>query len=121
SSRTTNKKLAEQMEVDWRAKLHAQHFMGKKERITLREALQLFCQSKRGTANHRNLVTQQATVGCRISGGKTLDELTLHDLERYKRQREIDGVSSQTIKHELNLIRGALKYARKLGYLVTEL
>jgi hypothetical protein len=35
SSRTTNKKAAEQMEIDWRAKLHAQQFLGQKERIRL--------------------------------------------------------------------------------------
>ena len=28
SSRTTNKKVAEQMEVEWKAKVHAQRFLG---------------------------------------------------------------------------------------------
>ena len=44
SSRTTAKKVAEQMESDWRSKLHAQQFLGQKDRITLRAALEQFCE-----------------------------------------------------------------------------
>jgi len=35
SSRTTIKKVAEQMEIEWRAQLHAETYQGRKQRITL--------------------------------------------------------------------------------------
>lgn len=52
---------------------------------------------------------------------KPLDELTLHDLERFKKDREAEGIRAQTLKHSLNLIRGAWKHARRLGYATTDL
>ena len=52
---------------------------------------------------------------------KHIDELSAHDLERFKRDRLAQGVTPQTIKHGFNLIRGAWKYAKKLGYQVGEL
>jgi len=121
SSRTTNRKAAEQMETDWRAKLHAQQFLGQRQRITVRSALEQFCDSKKGTANHRSLVSYLRTICKRLTVGKPLDELSLHELERFKRDREAEGVGPQTIKHSLNLVRGAWKYAKRLGYQVSDL
>lgn len=121
SSRTTNKKAAEQMEVDWRSRLHAQQYLGQKDRITLRNALQAFAEAKRGTPNHRNLVSSLRTLCAKLPAARYMDELLLHDLERFKRQREADGVSGQTIKHDLDMLRGTWKYARKLGYQVSDL
>lgn len=41
SSRTTNKKIAESMEIAWKAELHSQQYQGRKQRITLAEAFEL--------------------------------------------------------------------------------
>ena len=48
-----------------------------------------------------------------------LDEIESSDLERLKRDRENEGVSHATIRHLFNLIRGASKHARRLGYQVS--
>src|SRR5450759_3195347 len=79
SSRTTVKKLAEQMEADWRTKLHAEQFMGKKQRITLREAVDQFVRSKEGTANHFGVVSYGKQVNRLLPSHKYLDELTAQD------------------------------------------
>lgn len=121
SSRTTSKKAAEQMETEWKAKLHAEQFLGRRERITLKAALDQFCESKAGTPNHRGLVSSAKVVGRYLPVNKLLDELTSHELERFKRDRMAAGIGAQTIKHNLNLIRGAWKFARKLGFQVSEL
>jgi len=121
SSRTTNKKAAEQMEIDWRAKLHAQQYLGHKERTSLRAAIENYCETKRGTPNHRCLLGSARGVFRLMTASKPIDELTSHDLERFKRDRLAEGVSEQTIKHGLNLIRASWNYARKLGYRVSDL
>lgn len=121
SSRTTNKRAAEQMEVEWKAKIHAQQYLGHKERITLKAAIGEFCASKEGTPNHRTLLAFSRGVLRLLPGQKYMDELTSHDLERFKRDRLSQKVSPQTIKHGLNLIRGAWKTARKLGYQANDL
>lgn len=120
SSRTTNKKAAEQMEVELKAKLHAQQFLGQKDRITLRAAIEDFCESKKGTPNYVTLMANARNAFRLLPVSKYLDELTAHDLERYKRSRLNEGVSPQTIKHGFILIRSAWKYARKLGFQVVD-
>lgn len=121
SSRSTNKKVAEQMETDWKSKLHAQQFLGQKDRITVRVAIEQFCDSKKGTPAYMGLLSTAKVVGRLLPIHKDIDELNTHDLERFKRDRMDVGVSPQTIKHDFNLIRGAWKYARKLGYQVNDL
>lgn len=121
SSRTTNKKAAEQMEVEWKAKIHAQQYLGYKERITLKAAIGEYCASKEGTPSHTTLLAFSRGVLRLLPGQKYMDELTSHDLERFKRDRLAQKVSPQTIKHGLNLIRGAWKTARKLGYQANDL
>lgn len=121
SSRTTNKRAAEQMETEWKAKLHAHEFLGQKEQITLREAIAEFCESKRGTPNYPTLMANSRIADALLPVHKHIDELRAQDLERFKRDRQAQGVTPQTIKHGFNLIRGAWKYAKKLGYQVGEL
>jgi integrase len=121
SSRTTSKKIAEQMEVEWKTKLHAQHFLGKRERVSLAEALRLFIETKQRTPNYRNFQGLRLGIERLMNVRKPLDELTLHDLERFKREREAEGIGPQTLKHSLNLLSGAWKHARKLGYATSDL
>lgn len=121
SARTTNKKAAEQMETEWKAKLHAQQFLGRKERISLQAAIAQFCESKQERPSHAGLLSCSKVVSRLLPVNKYIDELTAHELERFKRDRMTQGVNPQTIKHNFNLIRGALKFARKLGYQVNDL
>jgi integrase len=121
SSKTTDKKAATQMETDWKSKLHAEQHLGQKERITLKAAMAQFAESKVGTPNHRGLHSAIRIVTRLMATGKPLDEVTSHDLERFKRDRMNEGTSGQTIRHNLNLVRGAWKHAAKLGYRVGEL
>lgn len=121
SSRTTNKKVAEQMETDWKSKIHAQQFLGQKDQITVRDAIDQFCESKKGTPAYPSFISNAKIAGRLLPLHKGIDDLSAHDLERFKRDRMESGVSPQTIKHGLNLIRGAWKYARKLGYRVNDL
>jgi integrase len=121
SSRTTNKKAAEQIETEWRVKLHAQQFLGHRERLSVRQAIDQFCESKKGTPNHRGLLSSAKVLARLLPLHKPMDELTSHDLERFKRDRMAGGAAPQTVKHNLNLISGAWKFARKLGFRVSEL
>ncbi|MEL4181675.1 tyrosine-type recombinase/integrase [Roseateles sp. PN1] len=121
SSRTTTKKVAEQMEIDWKAKLHGQQFLGHRERMTVRQAMEQFCDSKLGTPNHKSLLYSAKVLQRLLPVHRDISDLTSHDLERFKRDRAAEGSSPQTIKHNLNLVRCAWKYARKLGFRVSEL
>ena len=93
SSRTMNKKAAEQMETDWKSKLHAQQFLGLKDRITIRQAIEQYFDSKQGTPYHLSLMATGKSVLRLLPVSKPIDELNAHDLERYKRDRIAEGVT----------------------------
>lgn len=120
SSKTTNKRAAEQMEIEWKSRLHAQNYLGKRPQITLEDAVQIFCDTKKGTAFHGGLISSAKVVCSILPARKKLDELSSHDLERLKRVRIEMGISPQTIRHNLNTIRGSIKVAKRLGYAVSE-
>lgn len=121
SSRTSSKRIAEQMEVEWKASLHAQQFLGLKQRITLQSAIEQFCSSKAGTPNHPGLLSSFRTIARLVRTQVQLDELTGKELERFKLIRMAEGAGPQTIKHNLDLFRSAWQFAKKLGYQVNEL
>lgn len=121
SSRTTDRRIAERMESEWRTQLHAQQFLGEKERIHLFDAIAQFCESKKGTPDYLNHGSRARGLSRYFSKSKYLDELILHDLERIKRERLQEGISYQTIKHLFGTIRGTWKYARRMGYRVAPL
>lgn len=121
SSRTTDKRLAEQMEREWRRQLHTQEFLGSKERIQITDILDQFIESKNGTPNHRNLCIHKQILLRLFNPNRYLDEITSQDLERLKRDRDREHAGPATIKHTFNLIRGMWKYGKKMGYQVSDL
>lgn len=121
SSRTTNKKIAEQMEIEFKAKLHSQSYQGRKQRISLAEAFHQYKASKKGIASYRNLVAHETVLFRLLPMKKHMDELTSHDLERFKQARTAEGVGAEIIKYGLLLIHGTWKFANKLGYQVSAL
>jgi integrase len=121
SSRTTNKKIAESMEIEWKAKLHSQQYQGRKQRITLAEAFEQYKLSKQGIASYRNLIAHETVLRRLLPMKKHIDEITSRDLEKFKRDRIAEGVGAESIKYGLLLIRGTLKFAQQLGYQVSDI
>jgi integrase len=121
SSRTSNKKIAESMEIEWKAKLHSEQYQGRKQRITLADAFHQYKLSKQGIASYRNLIAHESVLGRLLPMKKHIDELKSQDLEKFKRDRIEEGVGAESIKYGLLLIRGTLKFARQLGYQVSDI
>jgi integrase len=121
STRTTNKKTAEAMEIELRAKLHAETYQGRKQRITLADAFAQYKASKKGIASFRNLVAHESVLARLLPMKKYMDELASHDLERFKQKRIAEGVGAEIIKYGLLLIQGTCKFAMKMGYQVSTL
>lgn len=121
SARTTSRKAAEQMETQMRAQAHAERFLGFKTSTTFGEALRRFIETKEGAPSHRNLLSQQRVMAKHFAMSAPLETLTSQQVEEFRRSRSQAGAGSQTIKHGLNLIRGAWKLAKQQGYRVGDL
>ena len=71
---------------------------------------------RQGTPNHRNQVNHAKQILRHIRQTLPLAALQPSMLEDYKQRRLKAGISSQTIKHSLNCLTGALKKAKREGY-----
>ena len=118
SSKTMDRKVAERMEVEWRARIHQGLVLGDKERITLPDAVAAFLKTREGTPNHRGLFHYSKTILRELSHRRHLDELTNADLETYHQGRVGAGLTTQTIHHQFAVVRGSVKTARRLGFRV---
>ncbi|OIQ80257.1 tyrosine recombinase XerD [mine drainage metagenome] len=121
STKTTDKKLADIMESDWRKKLILQEVVGIKDRITFANILTMFGDSKKDLASHSHILLLSRRLRANFKHRQYLDEITTQDLERLKMEQQQLGYSNQTIKHLFGVIRGTWKYARRMGYQVSEL
>lgn len=121
STRTSNKKTAEQMEVEWKAQVHSQQYRGQKQRISLANAFHKYKAAKQGIASYANLLAHENVLFRLLPVKKHIDEITAHDLEEFKQARVNEGVGAEIIKYGLLLVRGTWKFSKKLGYQVSEL
>ena len=116
STKTSDRKVALQVAAKIRADAHAELLLGKKASITLETALRRFARSKLGTSNHRNLESQIRVILSLISGTIPLMKVSSDTLESFRQKRLSQGCASQTIKHGINCLMGAIRLARKDGF-----
>lgn len=116
STKTTDRRVALQVAAKIRADVHAELLLGKKQSITLETALYRFANSKLGSPNHRNLESQIRVILKILNGSLPLMKVNSATLERFRQKRLSQGCASQTIKHGMNCLIGAIQLARKDGY-----
>lgn len=121
STKTTDRRIAEMMESDWRKKLIVQEVVGIKDRIQLHTAIADYCQSKSDLASHPSILFYAKIVERYFKVGDYLDSITTNTLEQFKLFQQKHGYSNQTVKHLIGLIRGVWKYSKRLGYQVSDL
>lgn len=116
STKTSDRKVALQVAAKIRADVHAELLLGKKQSITLETALHRFANSKIGTANYRNLESQIRVILALLSGSIPLIKINFDALNHFRQKRLSQGCASQTIKHGMNCLMGAIRLAQKDGY-----
>lgn len=121
SSNTTDKKLAEIMEADWRKKLILNEVVGIKDRAEFDEVLTSYAESKKELASHGHILLLCRHLRKHFKNIRYFDEITTQEVERLKIEEQRQGYSNQTIKHLMGVIRGAWKYAKRMGYQVNDL
>ena len=121
SSKTSDKRVAERMEREWKVKIHSRQILGEKESILFSVVMEKYLQSKVGCSNHKTLTSQSRTLYRLFPVNRYLHDITNHDIEEFVQKRTREGVRNSTIKHIFNLIRGTWKYGRKMGYQTSEL
>jgi integrase len=118
SSKTTNRKVAEKMERDWKAEIHAQQELGERQRITLKDALEQYVNSKLGSKGYGYAKQNASILNQKFPTDLYIDDIRDWHLTRFKSQREQEAIGAQTIKHNFQAIRNAWTWCKDNGYLV---
>lgn len=121
STRTTDKRLAEAMESQYRTQVIRNEHLGIKDRIKLSEAFEIFQRSKSANRSVTNIKRYFVIITKNLKSVSYIDQMADRDLELLKVRLESDGYSNQTIKHTMNALRGTVKYAKRLGYRIPDL
>ena len=121
SSKTTDKRIAERMEREWKVKVHSTQYLGEKERIRISDAIDQFIETKNGTPNQQNLLFNNKSLKRLFRTTRYVDEITSQDLVYLQRDRYKEGVGPATMIHTFNLIRGMWKFTKKMGYQVSDI
>ena len=116
SSKTTDKRIAERMEREWKVETHSQQYLGEKETIIFSDILVQFIETKEGTPNHPTLLCHSRILNRNFPISKKLHEINNNDINNFYKARLKHGVSNQMIKKSFDLIRGTWKHGKKLGY-----
>ena len=120
SSKTTNKRTAERIEREWKDEIHLLEELGERPRIKLRDAFTEYLDQKLGTKGHQYVQTNVNTVNERFNVDMYVDEIRNWHLSNFKSSREKEGAAAQTIKHNFQIIRSAIAWAKDHGYLVKQ-
>jgi integrase len=121
SSRSTSRKVAEQIEAQLKTQVHGQTYLGLRPSISLSEAFLRYSKSRQGIPSHRNFPSLIQSWLCVISGARPIDRLISHDLDTYCDALRAKRRSSHTVRHGLSLLQRTLKHVRRLGFSVPQL
>jgi len=118
SSRTSNKRLAQQLEVKWLDEIIKQKELGEGKDITLREALKLYVSTKKHMRTHCNYKMFETYMNTNHDTDKDLTVVTTAKVNEWVHKRK---GSQATKKHFVNMLRGTIKEARAHGYKVNQI
>ena len=120
SSKTTDKSIAEQLEIQWRKELFDHSQLGIKPPIASALAFQRYADSKKSIASHRHLARWAKRSAEYFAHLPYLHELQSIDIEQFRLHLESRSYSNQMIKHIMNIISGTLNYAKRMGFRIPE-
>lgn len=121
STKTTDKKLAEFQETELRRKVAEESIFGIKEQIEIPLAFEQYCNSKRELASHSNIVRNAKLIASFLKEKKFVSDIKSSDVERLRHSQSLKGYSNQTIKHQLGVISGMIKFMSRMGYQIPQI
>jgi len=116
SSKTTNKKIAERMEREWRDEIHRIDELGERPKILFKTAIEQYAASKEGTGSYAYAKHNATAISNGMDTSIYADELKDWHIQKFKSKREAEGLAPQTIKHNLQAIRSTMEWAKSHGY-----
>jgi integrase len=116
SARTENRKTAERMEREWKAEIHAIEELGELPRIKLKDVLAELQMQNTANDGGKYLAGNVRMLNQKFNTDLHMDQIQDWQIQRFATLRKNEGVKPQTIKHNLQTLRNAYKWAKSHGY-----
>jgi len=121
SAKTMDKRVAERMEAEWKAQIHAQQYLGQREDITIRQMLEnhlrasLAVTTLKNARVFMNVFQRYVNVDIKVSG---FDQRELH---RYREMRLKEGKKDSSIREHMLILSSAWSQVNDKIYNIPEL
>lgn len=98
SAKTTDRRIAERMETEWRAQIHAQLYLGEREEITLRQIFDNHLSGSLSPLTLKNARSCFKTMGRYLNVEVKASEFDQRELHRYREARAKEGRKESAIR-----------------------
>ena len=121
SARTTDKRVAERMEAEWRAHIHGQQYLGEREEITVRQIIEnhltasLAATTLKSARVFRNVFQRYVNIDVKAS------EFDQRELHRFREMRLKEGKKDSSIREHMLILSSAWGRVNDKIYDVPEL
>jgi integrase len=121
SAKTTDKRVAERMEAEWKAEIHGQQYLGKREHITLRQMFEnhlrasLAATTLKSARNFMNMFQRYVNIDTEAS------EFDQRELHRYREMRLKEGKKDSSIRGHMLILSSAWRRVNDKIYNIPEL
>ena len=120
SSKTTDKRVAESLEGKWKNQVIRSEYLGERERISFRDALENLICSKRNFDSYKSFLIYQTMVLKYLSGNLYLDQVNTKEIYKFYGDLRNRKYQPSTNRRLLNIIKQTIDMAKRMGYLVSD-
>jgi len=121
SAKTTDKRIAERMEAEWKAKIHARQYLGVREDITLREIFENYLRLPLAPATLKHVRVFVNVLGRYVNIDVNASEFDSRELHRFLETRLREGKKESSIRQHIRIFSASWRRTDATIYNIPEL
>jgi integrase len=121
SSKTSDKRIAERMEAEWKAQIHAQQYLGVREEITVRQILEIYLKAPLAPATLKHARVFINVLQRYIDIDVKASDFDSRELHRYREARLKEGNKDSSIRQHIRVFSSAWRRVDAKIYNVPEI
>jgi len=121
SAKTTDKRIAERMEAEWKAQVHAQQYLGTRDEITVRQILDAYLKAPLAPATVKHARVFVNVVQRYFNIDVNASQFDQRELHRFREQRSDEGNKASSIRQHMRVFASAWRRIDSKVYNAPEL
>lgn len=121
SAKTTDKRVAERMEAEWRAEVHGQQYLGEREEITVRQILENHLRASLAATTLKSARTFMNVFARYVNIDVNASDFDQRELHRFREARLKEGNKDSSIREHMLILSSAWRRVNSKIYDVPEL